>query len=79
MTGDQLRAIFRDNLKLRRNELGLTQTAAAARAEIAQAYWAQMEAGNRYPGPDALAKLATALNTTPDALLSPSIFSGISG
>jgi transcriptional regulator with XRE-family HTH domain len=43
---------------------------------MAQAYWAQLESGQRVPRLDTLAHLAEALSTTPDGLLSAQIFSG---
>lgn len=74
MTADQLRDTLRSNVKQRRQELGFTQAAAASRAGLTQAFWAQIEAGQRSPRLDILADIATALNTTPDAILSPDVF-----
>ena len=75
MQSPELRAIFRANLRARRRELHLTQAAAAERARITQAYWAQLEAGDRVPQFDVIPALAEALQTQPDALLSREIFS----
>lgn len=75
MQPEELRRILKGNLLARRRELDLTQTEVARRAGISQAYWAQMEAGDRTPQFDLLAKLADALQTSPDALVSPEVFS----
>ena len=75
MTSDQLRDTMRSNVKTRRQELGLTQSVAAGKAGLTQAFWAQIESGQRSPRLDILADIATALNTTPDAILSPEVFS----
>jgi len=77
MTATDLRNVLKGNLKSRRAELGLTQAAAAAAAGITQAYWAQLESGQRVPQFDVIADLSEALRTTPDALLTPEIFSKI--
>lgn len=79
MTADQLRDTLRSNVKNRRQELGMTQAGAAGKAGLTQAFWAQIEAGQRSPRLDILADIATALNTTPDAILSPEVFSASRG
>jgi transcriptional regulator with XRE-family HTH domain len=71
-----LQALIATNLRARRQELGLTTTAAAARAGISCAYWSQLESGVRIPSIRLLATLADALATTPDALLCAGIFAG---
>jgi len=75
MQPQELRRILKVNLRARRKELDLTQSEVARRAGISQAYWAQMEAGDRTPQFDLLAQLAEALQTSPDALLSREVFS----
>ena len=74
MQPEQLRKILAANLRRRRKDLGLKQIDAAAKAGVTQAYWAQLESGDRVPQFDKLALLAEALRTTPDALLTPEIF-----
>ena len=76
MTPTELRDVVVANIAQRRRELGLTQVAAAARADITQASWARIEAGNRRPSLDVLAKMSIALDTTPGTLLSRDSFSG---
>lgn len=71
----ELLEVLKTNVRLRRKELGETQAVVAARAGIAQAYLARIESGVKVPSIDVLAQLATALHTTPSALLSPEIFS----
>lgn len=75
MHPQELRRILKANLFARRKELGLTQSQAAKSAGISQAYWAQMEAGDRTPQFDLLAQLATTLRTSPDTLVSLDAFS----
>ena len=75
MQPDELSEILRKNVRARRKELGETQEAISKRTGIAQAYLAQIEAGVKVPTLEVLANLATALGTTPSALLSPEIFS----
>ncbi len=74
MQAQELRNILKGNLFARRKELGLTQSQAAKVAGISQAYWAQLEAGDRTPQFDLLADLATALRTSPDTLVSSDAF-----
>jgi transcriptional regulator with XRE-family HTH domain len=74
---DELCAAFRDNLRARRLELGITQTELAERIQAQQPYIAALERGERSPTLPTLAKLAIALQTTPEALLRPGIFSAL--
>lgn len=72
---DALVKIISENVKARRLELGLTQTELADAVGVSQPFIAGLEAGNRVPRIDSIAKLADALRTTPDAILTPGIFS----
>jgi transcriptional regulator with XRE-family HTH domain len=67
---DELRQLFQRNMKARRQELGLSQDDVAKRAGVEQTYISDLEMGKKRPLIDSLAKLATALDTTPSALLS---------
>lgn len=71
----ELSLIFRANLKNRRKELGLSQHELAEALGVTQPCVAQLENGRRLPQLDTLARYAEALATTPDALLTPGIFS----
>lgn len=73
----ELVRVFAANVKARRKEIGLTQAELAEKAGASQPYIAQMEGGTRCPGVEFLAPLAEALQTTPDALLTPNIFSAV--
>lgn len=72
---EQMRTMFRHNLRVRRKQLGLTQEALAERAGLKQATIAQFESGVAVPAFDTIALLAEALDTLPDALLRADIFS----
>lgn len=61
-----------ETIKARRIELGLTQVEAAAHAGTTQAYWSQLESGDRQPGLTMLTQIAYALNTTRAELLKES-------
>lgn len=77
MQSAELVKILAANLRRRRNELDLSQQDVADKVGISQPYLAQMEKGIRSPGVELLAPLADALSTTPDALLTPNIFSAV--
>jgi transcriptional regulator with XRE-family HTH domain len=72
---EELSEILRKNVRSRRKELGDSQADVAERSGITQEYVTQIESGSRIPTLKVLASLATALGTTPSALLSPEIFS----
>ena len=57
-------SVFSDKLKAAREAAGLTQTAAAQRAGIAQSLWAQYERGATAPSIDQAARLAQAVGAT---------------
>lgn len=73
--GVELELLVRENLIARRKKLGLTQADLAERLGVRQPYVSALESGTRKPTLDTIARLAEALNTTPDALLSRNIFS----
>jgi transcriptional regulator with XRE-family HTH domain len=70
-----LNEIFRANVKGRREQLGITQTTAARRAGLSQAYWSQLESGVRLPSLATLPSIAGALSTTPEFLFVSGVFS----
>ena len=72
---DELKTIFRNRLKSRRTELGMSQTALASAIQAQQPYVAALEAGDRNPTLDTLAKLSEALACDPDFFLSSPVHS----
>lgn len=63
---------FGKNVKEARREAGLNQSALAEMAHFASASQiSRLETGRKTPSLEALASIATALNTTPGALLGP--------
>lgn len=75
MTPAKLREIVGTNIRLRRSELGLTQTAVAKACGVTHTQISYIENGKSDPSLALLAQLADALSTNPQALLSPEIFS----
>lgn len=73
----ELVKILASNIRARRLERGISQQALADAANVSQPYIAQLERGIRSPGVELLAPLADALATTPDALLTPNVFSAV--
>lgn len=59
------------NVKAARKELDLSQEALALETEIDRTYISGIERGLRNPSLTLIVKLATALKTTPAALLTP--------
>lgn len=59
---------FQDNLRTLRLARGLTQPALAEKADIEQSYLSKLENGRSKPSEDVLARLANALETSPEAL-----------
>jgi transcriptional regulator with XRE-family HTH domain len=68
----ELTALFAANFKARRLELGLSQAALAERLDVHVPYISDLENRRKTPYLPNLAKLAEALETTPDALISES-------
>ena len=76
----ELSGVFQANIRARRLELKLSQDEVAARInrrrkrgkpKVWAPYISALESGDRVPILTTLAELADALETTPDALLSP--------
>lgn len=68
---EELVAIFSRNFRNRRLELGLSQSALAQRLDCHVPYISDLENEKKTPFLGNLAKIAEALETTPDALLTP--------
>jgi len=64
-------AIWRRNIRARRNKLGLSQADVAARLGVVQQIVTRMETGGRIPSLDSIQRFSVALRTTPARLLSP--------
>jgi HTH-type transcriptional regulator/antitoxin HipB len=65
----ELTLVLRENIKRRRDQLGLTQAQLAERISAQAPYVSDLETGKRVPVVGSLAKLADALETTPEKLL----------
>lgn len=59
---------FHENLRTLRLARGLTQPKLAEKADIEQSYLSKLENGRSQPSPEVLARLATSLETDPEAL-----------
>jgi len=70
MQPEELHAIFRANLRARREELGLTQAQLGEATGLNQVHISMLEKGARNANLATLAKLAEALDTTPSVMLS---------
>ena len=70
MGGKDLRIVVSRNIRTRREELDMTQTALARAVGVTPACISQIEADKRTLDVEALARLAEALRTSPSALLS---------
>jgi hypothetical protein len=73
MQGDDLEKVFRQNLKHRRQELGMTQVELAKASGVPQPNISAFERGETSPGIAIIARLAEALRCPPSALLSAEI------
>jgi len=71
MLPKELETVFRQNLRLRREELGMTQTDLAEAAGLPQPHISALEVGKRSPSLQTIARLATALRCPPSWLLDP--------
>ncbi len=65
-------ALFGRNVRRMREEAGLSQEELAFRAGMKRTYLSDLERGTRNPSIRALGRLAEALGTNPDAMLSSS-------
>jgi len=74
----ELRDIIAENIHNRRIELGITQSALAESVGLTQGRIAQIESANGGIPSESLAGFASALRTTPAALVTPGNFSQIS-
>lgn len=72
----ELHRIFRDNVRARRTELGLTQKQAADKMGVTQPAWAQIEGRRGPPGLGIVERVAEVLRTTPSQLLMRNAFVG---
>lgn len=70
---DELKRVFRENMRERRLRLNMTQAQMAEAMGVAQAYISDLESGRKRPMVDTLATIAEALKTTPARLLTPRI------
>ena len=60
---------FRENVRARRLSLGWTQSKAADRLGVSQPQWAYIESGRNIPTLAMVDRVAAALNTTPEKLI----------
>lgn len=72
-----LKDIVRFNIRKRRKEFGMSQRALAKLINAHQPNIAQIETGTSTPTLENIAKIAAALEVSPDLLLRPGIFSEI--
>jgi transcriptional regulator with XRE-family HTH domain len=70
----ELHAIFRRNMKARREELGLSQLELARITGIQQPQLSELERGGTNPTLATLARIAEALDLSPSALISASFY-----
>lgn len=68
---DELKQVFRENIRSRRLHLGMTQAEMAEKMGVAQAYISDLESGRKRPLVDTLALIAEVLRTTPARLITP--------
>ena len=66
---DDIQKLFARNLRLARRRVGLSQEALADLADVDRTYVSGIERGVRNPTITVVARLATALRTTPASLL----------
>ena len=62
MTGTDLRYILSKNIKLLRSQRSLSQIELAEKADISIPFLSNIERQNKWPHPDTLVKIATALD-----------------
>lgn len=67
------KSALRRNMTERMTELGISQAELARRMACSRAYISQLRSGQSTPGLDVVDKLAEALDTTADALISQSV------
>jgi len=69
-----LRALLSHNIKERRGVLNISQTKLAERVETSTHYIGQIELGNKFPSPEMLERIATALEIDSPELFSMNSF-----
>ena len=74
MKPEQLRKVIADNVRSRRNALGISLEKLGASADVTHARISQLEHARGSVRCDLLAKLAEALDTEPSVLLTPGAF-----
>jgi len=72
--GIQLASVLAYNVRRKRRLMRLTQCQLAERAGITQRVISAVESGERWPRPETLAAIASALETTPATLLTEGAF-----
>ena len=65
----ELHEILVRNMKLYRSKLGISQMELAERAGLSSGYVGEIEMGRKFPSPEALIQLASALEVKPFRLL----------
>jgi len=73
MTKDELIALFRENLTLLREDLGISQSELARRIGRTPGYVCDLERGRRKPNLTTLALIAEGLGLNPSMLISTAI------
>ena len=70
MTPEEMKRVFSKNLRDKRKERGLSQIELAEKIGAFGPYISDLEKGHKSPMLSTLAKLAEALGTSPDSLIS---------
>lgn len=78
VTVDELRKVVGRNVRVRRQELGMSQEELAAAAGCRQSWLSRLERGTVGFSDDSLARLADGLRTQPSILLAAESFSLVS-
>jgi transcriptional regulator with XRE-family HTH domain len=73
MTDEQLIALLRANMRILRQELGISQSELARRCGKTPGYICDMERGRRAPNLTTLALIAEGLGVTPAVLISTAL------
>ena len=68
MCGEEIRNVLAENIKLLRAQQKLSQADLAYKAEISIPFLSSIERGTKWPYPETLAKLSTALGTSVSSL-----------
>jgi len=73
MTQEELVSLFRENMQLLREELGISQSELARRIGRTPGYVCDMERGRRAPNLKTLALIAEGLGVNPSVLISTAL------